>query len=211
MLKFVQTNFRLPSLVAKARLSGIPSLWMGGRHEAERAAVGGLAEVLLKIAGGFLFFSALRAGQPGGGEADRQSPKHSQHGQAFGRARPASIFIERGIQSLVEDSFNAPIVPTRLEQGLSLPDFWIRTGDDGPRLALGFALVHRPTLELTDLGSGHKADLRGVSVLEPKMASLLPAAIGLLAFGDLGRILRGERRGPGEVRTPFYEVFPGWL
>ena len=124
---------------------------------------------------------------------------------------PHAIFIERGIQSLVKDSFNAPIVPTRLEQGFSRPDGRIGTGDEWPGLAGGFAFVHRPTLELADLGRRHKADLFRISVLEPKVASFLPAAIALLAFGDFRQILRGEMRGPGEVRTRSYEVLPGWF
>jgi len=111
----------------------------------------------------------------------------------------------------VKDSFNAPIVATRLEQRFCAPGFGIGTGDDRPGLGRGFALVNGPTLELANLGGADKADLLRVSVLEPQLASFLPAAIDLLPLRDLRRVLREKRRGPQEVRSRFYEEFPGWF
>ena len=168
-----------------------------------------LAEALLEITGGFLFFSSLWVSEPSRGQADSQSAKHAQHGQALGCARPAAVFIQGRIQSLVEDAFDAPIVSTPLEEQLSRPDSRIGAGNEGPGLPGSFAFAHRPTLELPDLGRGHKADLLRVSILEPELASFLPAAIELLAFGDFCRIPRGERRRFGEVPARFYGVFPG--
>jgi uncharacterized membrane protein YphA (DoxX/SURF4 family) len=114
------------------RLSRIPSLWIEGCHEGKGTAVIILAEVFLKIAGGFLLFFAFGAGEPSRGEAYRQPTKHSENGQTFGRASAAAVFIQRGVQALVKNSFDAPVITPSLKQGLSRPDLRIGTGNQRP-------------------------------------------------------------------------------
>lgn len=193
------------------RLSGIPSLWVDGSGEIESTAFVICPELLLEIASGFLFSPPARAGQPGRGQADGQATEHAQNGQASGRASSAPIFIQGGIQSLVEDSFNAPIIPPALEQFLGVPDFWIGTGDDRPSLAGGFALLHSPALKLANLGCGHKADLLRSCILEAQLPAFLTSPVNLSSLGDLRRIPRGKKRGPGGARARSCAAFPGWL
>lgn len=194
-----------------ARLSRIPSLWVEGSHEIESTAFVVFPKLLLEIASGFLFSSPARAGQPSSGQTNGQPTEHAQNGQASGRASPAAIFIEGGIQPLVEDSFNAPIIPPALEQFPGFPDFWIGTGDHRPSLAGGFALLHGPALKLADLGCGHKADLLRSRILEPQLPAFLTSPVDLPSLGDLRRIPRGEKRGTEEARARSCAAFPGWL
>ena len=193
------------------RLSGIPSLWVDGSGEIESTAFVVFPKLLLEIASGFLFFSPTRAGQPGRGQAYGQATEHAQDGQASGGASSASIFIEGSVQPLMEDSFDAPIVPPALEQCLRVPDGWMGTGDDRPDLAGGFALLHGPALKLADLGCGHKADLLGSGILEPQLPTFLTSPVDLPSLGDLRRVLRGKKRGSRGARARSYVTFPGWL
>jgi hypothetical protein len=98
-------------LVASARLFRIPSLWIDGSHKSEGPASMVGVEMVEEVARAQFAFAAQRILQPSAGQTDRQTAEHAQHRHGFGRAHPASIFIQGGVQSLMP-RFNAPVAPT---------------------------------------------------------------------------------------------------
>jgi hypothetical protein len=122
--------------------------------------------MLLKVTRRLFLFATPRMIEPGAGKTDGQSTKHAQDGQAAKGSNSASIFVQRGVQSLMELSFNAPVLSATMQEVFGGPLLGIGAGDHGPGFASCFAVLEGAALQFSDLCRRHKADLFRTGVLQ---------------------------------------------
>ena len=75
-----------------------------------------------------VFFLRLR--DPPVPHADHQAPKQAQRVRGVGRAHAAAVFIQRGVEPLVEAALDAPVIPPRHQNRPCVPASRRRTGQE---------------------------------------------------------------------------------
>jgi len=159
-------------------------------------------EVVKEVAGAEFALAAQRIVQPSASEAKGQPAEHAQDRQGPGRAHPAAIFIESGVQALMA-RFDAPVAATAPQQFTGWPLSGIGTGDQRPgSLCRGRVVFAGRAPQLPDLAGGHKADLLRSGVLQPQLALLAPAPVLFAGLRLLERRMfpREKRRQGTTVR-----------
>ncbi len=139
-----------------------PSLWGGGGDEVQGAPGIVRAQCGDKRPQAGPRFFLLRPLQPRVAHADPQAAKQPQRVRRVGRADAAAVFIKRRVQALVEGALDAPIVPSRPQQGTRVPTVRRRASQQQQGRAFFFlSALDDEASQLDRLGGGGETDLFG--------------------------------------------------